>query len=133
MPGRAEADVVLLGVLLVEAQPRRVLGRRRRATPFDAPAAGETRRSRELDDALVVEVPGGADDDVGAGVAGLVVGVDVGDRDRGDHLGLAEHPPPERVLAEDGAGEDVVDPVLRLVLVHRDLLEHDVALGVDFG
>ena len=85
----------------------------------------------ELDDALVVEVAGGADDDVGARVAGPVVGVDVGDRDRGDHLGLPEHAPAQRVLAEDGAGEDVVDAVLGLVLVHRDLLEHDVALGVD--
>ena len=85
----------------------------------------------ELDDPLVVEVPGGADDDVGARVAGLVVGLDVGDRDRGDHLGLAEHPAAQRMLAEDGSGEDVVDAVLRLVLVHRDLLEDDVALGVD--
>ena len=67
----------------------------------------------------------------GARVAGVVVGGDVGDRDRGDHLGLAEHPAPERVLAEDRLGEHVVDPVLRLVLVHRDLLEHDLALGVD--
>ena len=30
-------------------------------------------------------------------------------------------------------GEDVVDLVRRLVLVHRDLLDHDLALGVDVG
>ncbi len=36
------------------------------------------------------------------------------------------------MAAENGLGEDVVDAILRLVLVHRDLLEHDLALGVDF-
>ena len=70
---------------------------------------------------------------LGAGVAGAAVGLDLGHRHRADHLGLAQHAPAERVLAEDGLGEDVVDAVLRLVLVHRDLLEHDLALGVDFG
>ena len=79
----------------------------------------------------MLEVAGGADDDVGAGVALAVVGLDLGNRDRGDHLGLAEHPPAQRVLAEDGVGEDVVDAILGLVLIHRDLLEHDLALGVD--
>ena len=81
----------------------------------------------------MVEVPGGADDDVGPGVASPVIGVDLGDRDRGDHARLAEHAAPERVLAEHRAGEEVVDAVLRLVLVHRDLLQHDLALGVDLG
>ena len=80
-----------------------------------------------------LEMPGGADDDLRAGVARLVVSGDVRDRDRGDHLGLAEDAAAERVLAEDGFSEDVVDSVLRLVLVHRDLLQHHLALGVDFG
>ena len=44
---------------------------------------------------------------------------------------LAEHAAAQRVLAEDRLGEHVVDPVLGLVLVHRDLLEHHLALGVD--
>ena len=35
------------------------------------------------------------------------------------------------MVAVDRLGEHVVDAVLRLVLVHRDLLEHDLALGVD--
>ena len=35
--------------------------------------------------------------------------------------------------AEDGLGEEVVDEVLGRVLDHRDLLEHDLALGVDVG
>src|SRR5918994_2429356 len=34
-------------------------------------------------------------------------------------------------MLEVARGEDVVDPVLGLILVHRDLLEHDLALGVD--
>ena len=37
---------------------------------------------------------------------------------------------PERVAAEDGLAEHVEHRVLRVVLVHRDLLEHDLALGV---
>ena len=40
---------------------------------------------------------------------------------------------PERMAAEDGLGEEVVDEILRRVLHHRDLLEHDLALGVDIG
>ena len=85
----------------------------------------------ELDDRVVVDVARRGDDDVRAGVAGPVVGVDVGNRNRADHLRLAQDPPAERMTAEDGTVEYVVDLVLRLVLVHRDLLEHDLALGVD--
>ena len=51
--------------------------------------------------------------------------------DRGDHLRAADHRPAERVLVEDGLREQVVDEVLRRVLDHRDLLQHDLALGVD--
>ena len=79
----------------------------------------------------MLEVAGGGDDDVARRVAGVVVGGDLGHRDRADHLGAAEHAAPERMVAEDRLGEDVVDAVLGLVLVHRDLLEHDLALGVD--
>ena len=35
--------------------------------------------------------------------------------------------------AEDGLGRDVVHEVVRRVLDHGDLLEHDLALGVDVG
>src|SRR5680860_1546454 len=129
---RAEADVVLLGVLRVEAQAARgggLLGRRRAIRP----GGRRDEALGERDDLFVLEVAGGADDDVGAGVAVLAVGLDVRHRDRGDHLGLAEHAPAQRVRARRGRGDDVVDAVLRLVLVHRDLLQHDVALGVDFG
>ena len=35
------------------------------------------------------------------------------------------------MVAEDGLGDQVVHELLRRVLVHRDLLEHDLALGVE--
>ena len=53
------------------------------------------------------------------------------DRRVADHRRAADDRPPERVPAEDGLAEHVEDLVLRIVLVHRDLLEHDLALGVD--
>ncbi len=112
-----------------------------RESPLERSLAGRSRPLArrldqplgQLDDAVVVEVPGGADDDLRRRVVGAAVGLDVRNRDRGDHLGFAQHPPTERVLAEDRFGEDVVNPVLGLVVVHRDLLQHHLALGVDLG
>ena len=86
---------------------------------------------RQLHHALVVDVPGGRHDHVRSHVVGVVPGRDVGHRYRGHHLGPPDDRPPEGVVAEDRAGEHVVDLVLRLVLVHRDLLDHHLALGVD--
>ena len=48
-----------------------------------------------------------------------------------DDLGATDHGPTERVRPEDGLGREVVDEVLRIVVHHRDLLEHDLALAVD--
>ena len=39
--------------------------------------------------------------------------------------------PAERVVAEDGLAQDVEDLVLGIVLVHGDLLEDDLPLGVE--
>ncbi|HEX4836983.1 MAG TPA: hypothetical protein VFV03_00440, partial [Solirubrobacteraceae bacterium] len=39
----------------------------------------------------------------------------------------------ERVRAEDHPAEQVEHPVLRVVFVHRDLLEHDLALGLELA
>ena len=50
-----------------------------------------------------------------------------------DHLGGAEDAAPERGVAVDRVGEHVVDAIGGLVLVHRDLLDHDLTLGVDVG
>ena len=40
---------------------------------------------------------------------------------------------PSGRVSVDRVGEDVVDPIGGLVLVHRDLLDHDLALRVDVG
>ena len=37
------------------------------------------------------------------------------------------------MASEDRFRDDVVDEVLRVVVDHRDLFEHDLALGVDLG
>ncbi len=52
--------------------------------------------------------------------------------DRAHDLRSTDHGAPERVLAEDGLAEQVEDLLLRIVLVHRDLLEHDLPLGLQF-
>ena len=92
--------------------------------PFE-PALGEPL------DRLVLEVAGRRDHDRARQVAGVVVRRDRVRGQRRDHLAAADHGPPERMVAEDGRGEDVVHLVLRLVLVHRDLLEHHLALGLE--
>ena len=84
-------------------------------------------------DALVLDVAGSGDHDVSRGVHLVVVGGDRIARKRRDHLGGADHRPPERVVAEDRLGDQVVHELLRRVLVHRDLLEHDLALLVHLG
>ena len=85
----------------------------------------------ELDEPLVLDRARGRDDDVRGRVHRAVVGPDRAARDGRDHLGGADHRPADRVRAEHGLGDQVVDELLRRVLVHRDLLEHDVALGVE--
>jgi hypothetical protein len=81
----------------------------------------------------VIEVPGGGDDHVARHIHRTVVGGDRPARDGRDHVGRSDHGPPERVVAEDGLGDQIVHQLLRLILVHRDLLEHDFAFGVDLG
>jgi hypothetical protein len=84
--------------------------------------------AREVDDRGVLEVAGGGHHQVLSHISGVVIGSDLGDRDRREHVGAPEHPASERMVAEHGFGEHVVDAVGRLVLVHRDLLEDDGAL-----
>ncbi len=81
----------------------------------------------------MLDVPGRGDHDVPAGVHLAVVGTQHAAGDRRDHLRRADHGPSERVPAEHGLGEEVVHELLRRVLVHRDLLEHDLALGIEIG
>ena len=87
--------------------------------------------SGQLDDLVVVHVPGGRDDDVRLRVASVVIAGNLRHGNGADHLRLSEDPAPERMVAVNGSGEHVVNAIGRLVLVHRDLLEHHVALGVD--
>ena len=81
----------------------------------------------------MLDVPGRRDDDVPGRVGRAVVAGERAAADGGDDLGGADHGPSERVVAEDGFREEVVHELLRGVLVHRDLLEHDLALLVDLG
>ncbi len=81
---------------------------------------------------LVLEVAGRGDDDRGRHVAAVVVGGDV------SGTGTSRSPRRGRSSAARAGGrrrprarEHVVDLVRRLVLVHRDLLDHDLALGLD--
>ena len=124
--------MVLLGPLALEPdrRSRRPAGglagvcRRRR------PAAVAPLLERRHD-ALVLDVARRGENDVRADVCALVVAEERAPRDRGDHLGAADHRATERMRAEDGLRREVVDDVLRVVVDHRDLLEHDLALGVD--
>ena len=132
--GGAEADVVLLGVLALEAQRRRG----RRAQRARAPVAAARGAAAAVDGALDSStsaswsmLPAAATTMFGGPVEGAVVGGEGAPADRRDHLGAADHAPPERMVAEDRLAEQVVDEILRRVLVHRDLLEHDLALGVE--
>ena len=130
-PEGAEADVDLLGLLALELQrrARRVRRRDQRRRGVDRPQLERVRR--ELDDRVVVDRAGRRDHDRAGDVALRVERGDLLDRRVADDRGAADDRAPQRVLAVDGAAEHVEDDVLRVVLVHRDLLEHDLALGVD--
>ena len=90
-------------------------------------------RSSSRTSSLCSRLPGRGDDDVAGHVHRAVVRRERAPRDGRDHLARPDHRPSERVVAEDGLREEVVDELLRRVLVHRDLLEHDLALGVELG
>ena len=60
-------------------------------------------------------------------------GGDVDGRGLGHHVGGADDRPAQRVVAEGRLAEQVKDLLLGIVLVHGDLLEDHLALGVDVG
>ena len=76
---------------------------------------------------------GGGDDDALRAIARGVEGGELLARDRADDRSRADHRAPERVRSEDGLTEHVEHAVLRVVFVHRDLLEHDLALGLQLA
>ena len=102
--------------------------------PAPAPARSAVRVAerlrRQLDDRVVVDRAGRRDHDRARHVAPRVELGDHVDRRVPDHRRAADDRAPERVRAEDGLAEHVEHRVLRVVLVHGDLLEHDLALGV---
>ena len=125
--------MVLLRALLGEAEVRR---RRLHERAPDARASRRrpllTLRTLEHPHELVVlDVPGRSDDHVAACIHLPVVCREDALRDGRDHVRGADHGPAERVASEDGLGEEVVNELLRRVLVHRDLLQDDLSLGVE--
>ena len=110
-PVAAQAEVVLLRLLGVEAHRRRRL-RRARAPATGAAGASPTRGLHQRHEPVVIEVAGGGHDDVVGHVAPVVPLRDLRHRDRGDHLRPADHRPAQRVVAEDRAGQHVVHLVL---------------------
>jgi len=62
-----------------------------------------------------------------------VVGGDRPAAERRDHLGRADHGPTKRMRAERRLLDQIVHELLGLVVVHGDLLEHDLALSVELG
>ena len=96
------------------------------------PVAARSRRSESSDDEVgVANASGSRDDDLLPLVRAAVVPGERTARDGRDDVRATDHRPTERMRAEDGLRGDVVDEVVRRVLDHRDLLEHDLALGVD--
>ena len=85
----------------------------------------------QRDEALVREIPGRSDDDVAGRVARAVIRGDRAPGDVGYHLRAPQHGASQRVVPENRLREEVVDQLLRRVLDHRDLLEDDLALGVE--
>ena len=78
----------------------------------------------------MVDRAGRRDHDALRGVALVVEGLQLLARNGADDLGGPDHRAPQRVRAEHRLAEHVEDPLLGIVLVHRDLLEHDLALGL---
>ena len=85
----------------------------------------------QLDDLVVVHVPGRGDDQVGGLVAGAPERVDVLDGEGAHRFLVARDLPAERRVAEEALVEDVVDVLAGVVAVGADLLHDDVALAVD--
>ena len=60
-----------------------------------------------------------------------MVGAHAGLGHRADDLGGADHRAAEGLVGEHRVAHEVVDLVLGIVLVHRDLLQHDLALLIE--
>ena len=130
-PGPAEADVILLGVLLGEPGEVTGLGHAEIRAPDHCARLGAEVPRREVAEVIVVHAAAGGDDDGRVHVVGVVVAAHGVEIERGQRLVVADDGPPERMLAEDDLGEVVVDELGRRILVHRHLFEHYLALLVE--
>jgi len=81
----------------------------------------------------VVQRASRRDHDAAGHVTLRVEGAQLLARDRAHDLSPADHRPAEWMWAEHRAAEQIEDAVLRVVFVHRDLLEHDLALGLQLA
>ena len=82
-----------------------------------------------LHDRVVLERAGGGDHEIPRPVVQAVIRIDLIAAHRLDGLRRAEHAPPQRMGTPQGLQKDVVNDVVRLVFMHRDLLEHDLPLA----
>ena len=124
--------MVLLGLPAQEAVPGlRDATEERAADARHAVRIARAPRREELDEPVVGDVARRREHDVRPDVGAAVVAAERARRDAGDHLRAPDHRPSERVPAEHGLRSEVVDEVLRVVVHHRDLLEHDLPLRVD--
>jgi hypothetical protein len=101
--------------------------------PHDGPRLGAEVRLGELTEVVVVHVAASRDHDARVHIVRVVVGPDRREVEARQGLAVPDDRAPERVLAEDGLAEIVVDELRRRVFVHRDLFEHDLALLVKVG
>jgi len=128
--------VVLLAGLCLEHPLRRRVAHPERAHPgrrIRQLGVGTEALLHRVHEGLVLDVPGGGYDDVGADVPGAVVVAHRSRVDPVDRVGGADHRPAQRMAREDSGCDQIVCEVVVAVLVHRDLLEHDLPLGRQLG
>jgi hypothetical protein len=138
MPTRsphAEEHVRLLGVAVDDVHARLT------GHPSGAPSGcdgfatlhqpGSEVFAHQCDDVIVVDVARHRHHHAIRRVAADVEGMQLGPRHRRDRLDTADHGSTHRVIAEHRRQEDVPERVLRIVVAHRDLLQHDVAFHLD--
>src|SRR5437588_2425329 len=107
---------------------------RRRSTVVRRRSRAGNRRHAALEARrylVVVQVAGGRQHQIRGPVVGEEVPGDGVAAEGRDRLCGREHLAPGRMLWEQGFGEQVVDELRGLVLVHQDLLEDHLALGLE--
>src|SRR5579884_2526012 len=130
-PRGAQANVVLLGVLALEAPaPRPGTGSRRNHRRERIGVQPARTLLGHRDQLVVVDGARGGDDDVRGHVAGAVKARDLLGRRLGDDRGAADDRPAQWIVPEHGLAEEIEDLLLGIVLVHGDLLEDHRPLGI---